>query len=119
MIQLLSDKWFWVMALTINIVFSVIKPIVDNMILFINSHMPSKIQIDTDDEKRTFYYIVIIGLSLITFYLMKQYDTVKLIENSLIVSAIWLAIFSIIIYDIGINFILSMFKKIVKSNIEK
>ena len=119
MIKLLSDTWFWVMAISINVVFSVIgKKLVDDFIVFLNKILPRKMKIDTENEKRTFYYIALMLMSLGTFYLMNKYDTVKIIENSLVVSALWLTMFSIFIYDIGINLVLSMIKKLITTKID-
>ena len=111
-IQVLSDAYFWIMALSINMIFQFIKPFIKIYIIpGLNFILPNKMQIDTSHERATLYKVFLFFLSLIAFWLMNRYDTVKLIENSLIVSALWLAFMSELIYDVGYKTLYSLIKK--------
>lgn len=118
--ELLSTPFFWVMAFSVNIIFKIfVKPMIKDFVIpFLNNIMPKRIQIKTPEERRSIYWAAIVCLSFIVYWLMWKYDTVKIIEDSLIVSAAWLAIMSVLIYDVGVKFFWSILKRALQNNME-
>lgn len=104
--------WYVLLAVGINIVFKIIKPFLKvEIIPIINKVLPKNLDIITEEERTGFYWLVIIFMSMGVFWLMKKYDTVKLVENSIVISALALSAMSIFFYTFGIKILLPMIKR--------
>jgi hypothetical protein len=112
MLSQVFNLWHIGIALFVNIVFEMVKPVVKKVVIpSINKVLPKGMDIETSKERTGFYWFCIWVLSVMVFYLMEKFDTVKLIENSLILSAIWLSVMSISLYTVGWQFLIQVFVK--------
>ena len=119
--DLLVSPFFWIMAFTVDVLFKVlVKPFLKKVFIpGLNKILPAGLEIKTPAERRNIYWFFIVLLSIVVFWLMHKYDTVKTIEDSLVLSAAWLAIMSVLIYDVGVNFFWSILKRALQKGVER
>ncbi len=102
MLNLLKNEVFWVLALGINIFFSIVKPVIRPYANKITSNKMTKQHI---------YWLIIIAISHLSVYILHRYDNLPLIDSSIFLTSMWTAFTSIFIYSLGIDFVFGLLKE--------